>query len=66
MLITGCSTGLGRHLAEAVLDRGWNAVVTARDPGKVKDIVIRYPDTALALALDVTDRTQIAETVRRA
>lgn len=29
--ITGCSTGLGRALAEAVLDRGWNAVVTARD-----------------------------------
>lgn len=31
-LITGCSTGLGRALAAAVLDRGWNAAVTARDP----------------------------------
>ena len=30
-LITGCSTGLGRHLAEAVLARGYNAIVTARD-----------------------------------
>jgi NAD(P)-dependent dehydrogenase (short-subunit alcohol dehydrogenase family) len=65
-LITGCSTGLGRHLAEALLARGWNAVVTARDPAKVQDIVLRYPDTALALPLDVTDRTQIADTVRRA
>ena len=26
-LITGCSTGLGRHLAKAVLERGYNAVV---------------------------------------
>jgi NAD(P)-dependent dehydrogenase (short-subunit alcohol dehydrogenase family) len=65
-LITGCSTGLGRYLAAAVLDRGWNAVVTARDPAKVQSLVAGYPDTALALALDVTDRTQIAETVRRA
>ena len=30
-LITGCSTGLGRAFAEAVLARGDNAVVTARD-----------------------------------
>lgn len=65
-LITGCSSGLGRHLAEAVLERGWNAVVTARDPAKVQDIVDRYPDAALAVALDVTDRTQVAEAVRQA
>jgi len=65
-LITGCSTGLGRDLAAAVLDRGWNAVVTARDPAKIQSLVAGYPDTALALALDVTDRAQIAETVRRA
>ena len=65
-LITGCSSGLGRHLAEAVLKRGWDAVVTARNPAKVQDIVARYPDTALALALDVTDRTQVAEAVRQA
>ncbi len=65
-LITGCSSGLGRHLAEAVLKRGWNAVVTARDPAKVEDIVARYPDKALALALDVTDRKQVHEAVRLA
>ena len=34
-LITGCSTGLGRALAHAVLDHGDNAVVTARDAAKV-------------------------------
>jgi NAD(P)-dependent dehydrogenase (short-subunit alcohol dehydrogenase family) len=31
-LITGCSSGLGRALAAAVLAHGDNAVVTARDP----------------------------------
>jgi len=65
-LITGCSSGLGRHLSQAVLERGWNAVVTARDRAKVQDIAARYPDTALALVLDVADRAQVAEAVRQA
>lgn len=57
-LITGCSTGLGRALAEAVLEQGDSAVVTARDATAVKDIADAYPDRALALSLDVTDRYQ--------
>ena len=65
-LITGCSTGLGRHLAEAVLDRGHNAIVTARDAAKVQDLVDAYPDTAVALSLDVTDQTQITTAVQQA
>jgi NAD(P)-dependent dehydrogenase (short-subunit alcohol dehydrogenase family) len=65
-LITGCSTGLGRALAQAVLERGWNAVVTARNPGAVQDIVTSYPQNALALPLDVTDQAQISAAVQRA
>ena len=41
--ITGCSTGIGRHLAEAVLERGYNAVVTARGLGAVQDLAESYP-----------------------
>ena len=62
-LITGCSTGLGRAFAEAVLARGHNAVVTARDVAKVQDLADKYPDTALALPLDVTDETQVTAAV---
>jgi NAD(P)-dependent dehydrogenase (short-subunit alcohol dehydrogenase family) len=58
-LITGCSTGLGRALASAVLERGDNVIVTARDAAKVRDLADTYPDTALALALDVTDSSQV-------
>jgi NAD(P)-dependent dehydrogenase (short-subunit alcohol dehydrogenase family) len=64
--ITGCSTGLGRALATAVLERGWRAVVTARDPEKVADIVAGHENRALALALDVTDATQVATAIRAA
>jgi NAD(P)-dependent dehydrogenase (short-subunit alcohol dehydrogenase family) len=62
--ITGCSTGLGRALATAVLDRGHNAVVTARDVTRVRDLAGANPDTALALSLDVADAAQAAGAVR--
>src|SRR3954447_22737128 len=65
-LITGCSSGIGRDLAQAVLSRGYNAVVTARDAGKVGDLAEAYPDTALALSLDVTDQAQVSNAVRQA
>jgi NAD(P)-dependent dehydrogenase (short-subunit alcohol dehydrogenase family) len=65
-LITGCSTGLGRALAEAVLARGDNAVVTARDVARVEGLAKAYPDTALALPLDVTDPAQVTDSVRQA
>ena len=64
--ITGCSTGLGRALAAAVLDRGDNAVVTARDAAAVRDLAGQYPGTALAVSLDVTDAAQAAAAVRAA
>jgi NAD(P)-dependent dehydrogenase (short-subunit alcohol dehydrogenase family) len=63
--ITGCSTGLGRHLAEAVLDRGHNAVVTARDAATVQDLADAHPHTALALSLDVTDQLQVTNAVQQ-
>jgi len=65
-LITGCSTGLGRAFAEAVLDRGQNVVVTARDASSVQDLADAHPDTALAVALDVTDDAQVGAAVRAA
>jgi len=64
--ITGCSTGLGRALAEAVLERGENAVITARDTGQLEELAKKYPGTALALALDVTDHGQVVTAVRQA
>ncbi|MER6549691.1 short-chain dehydrogenase/reductase, partial [Streptomyces sp. NPDC001250] len=42
--ITGCSSGLGRALAGAVLERGWRAVVTARDAGKAVDVVAGHEE----------------------
>ena len=65
-LITGCSTGLGRSLAEAVIGAGHNAVVTARDVARVTDLADATPERVLAVALDVTNPGQVASAVQQA
>jgi NAD(P)-dependent dehydrogenase (short-subunit alcohol dehydrogenase family) len=52
--ISGCSTGFGRALAEAVIARGWPVVATARDAARVADLAQGHEASVLALALDVT------------
>lgn len=58
-LITGCSTGFGRDLAQLIIDRGWRLIATARDAARVTDLAEAAPDRVLALALDVTEQAQI-------
>ena len=64
--ITGCSTGFGRELAKQLLENDYRVVVTARNADKVQDLVEINKENALALALDVTDKTQVAEAVAKA
>jgi NAD(P)-dependent dehydrogenase (short-subunit alcohol dehydrogenase family) len=64
--ITGCSTGFGRELAKEALSKGYKVVVTARKIADVADIVSAYPETALAVSLDVTVPQQIKEAVQSA
>ncbi|MBG6239134.1 NAD(P)-dependent dehydrogenase (short-subunit alcohol dehydrogenase family) [Mycetocola sp. CAN_C7] len=64
--ITGCSTGLGRALAEAVLDRGDNAAISARDVDSIQDLADAHPASTLALSLDVTNQAQVTAAVRAA
>lgn len=61
-LITGCSTGFGRELAKHVIERGYRTVVTARNPGEVKDLAAQ--GEVLALKLDVTDQGQIDAAIK--
>jgi NAD(P)-dependent dehydrogenase (short-subunit alcohol dehydrogenase family) len=57
--ITGCSTGFGRELAKEVLASGYRAAVASRNTDDVKDIVAQYPETAVAIKLDVTKADEI-------
>ncbi|CAN5446877.1 oxidoreductase [soil metagenome] len=64
--ITGCSTGFGRALATHLLENDYRVAVTARDAGKVQDLVDINPGNALAIALDVTNPEQVKAAVEKA
>jgi NAD(P)-dependent dehydrogenase (short-subunit alcohol dehydrogenase family) len=65
-LVTGCSRGLGRALAQEALAAGYRVAVTARRTADIADIVEAHGNAVLALELDVTDREQIAAAVAAA
>lgn len=58
VLITGCSTGIGRALVPLCRAAGWGVVATARHPDSLRDLPLG--DDLLILELDVTDPTSIA------
>lgn len=64
--ITGCSTGFGRSLAKELLLNGYRVAVTSRNKEDIKDLVADYPETAIALKLDVTVLAEIKTAVKTA
>ncbi|MGW2624712.1 oxidoreductase [Micromonospora taraxaci] len=65
-LITGCTRGLGRALAEAVLAGGDQLVATARNPSQLNALSDQYGDQVQPIALDVTDPAAARDAVRTA
>ncbi len=64
--ITGTTTGLGREWAIAALDRGDRVAATARDVGRIADLVETYGERVLPITLDVTDRPAVFDAVAHA
>ncbi|SEV83634.1 SDR family oxidoreductase [Natrinema salifodinae] len=62
VLITGCSSGIGRATARAFLDEDWLVVATARNVDDIADLADAGCKT---LELDVTDPDQVASVVER-
>jgi NAD(P)-dependent dehydrogenase (short-subunit alcohol dehydrogenase family) len=61
VLITGCSTGIGRATAEHLADRGFTVYATARRLESIADLEEKGCKT---LALDVTDEDSMVAAVR--
>jgi NAD(P)-dependent dehydrogenase (short-subunit alcohol dehydrogenase family) len=60
VLITGCSSGIGRATARRFLAAGWRVWATSRDPDDVAELASEGCRTA---ALDVTDDEQVDHVV---
>lgn len=60
VLISGCSTGIGRALALEFAARNWRVFATARKPAAINDLKAANVETA---ALDVTDEKSITACV---
>lgn len=64
VLITGCSTGIGKLTARTFHAHGWNVVATMRSPEKEAELT--RLDGVLVTRLDVTDRDSIQRAVDEA
>jgi NAD(P)-dependent dehydrogenase (short-subunit alcohol dehydrogenase family) len=62
-LITGVSSGLGRALAEQVLDRGDAVTGSLRSPEQAAEFEQLAPGRSSALVLDVTDECAISSLI---
>jgi NADP-dependent 3-hydroxy acid dehydrogenase YdfG len=61
--ITGTSRGFGHEWAIAALERGDKVAATARDTASLRELADKYGDAVVPLALDVTDRQAVFDTV---
>lgn len=66
IFITGASRGFGKIWVESLLKRGDKVAATSRDISGLQDLSAKYPDSFLALQLDITDRSQVVEVVNKA
>ena len=57
VLITGCSTGIGKLAAKTFQKEGWNVVATMRTPANESEL--NTLENTLVTALDVTDQSSI-------
>jgi NAD(P)-dependent dehydrogenase (short-subunit alcohol dehydrogenase family) len=62
-LVTGCSSGIGRALAEALVEQGQSVAITARKIESISDLEARAPGRAKAIALDIADEHSIPRAV---
>ena len=66
-IVTGCSTGLGVQMAEALASQGCNIAVVARRQNLIDEVAAKIKETygveTIAVACDITDTAKVEEMV---
>ena len=60
VLVTGCSTGMGKEMCEILSNRGYLVVATARNRNTLDDV-----SASLRIALDVTDHASVENAIKQ-
>lgn len=60
VLITGCSTGMGKEMCEILSNRGYHVVATARNKSTLEDV-----PASLRIGLDVTDSVSVEDAIKQ-
>ena len=66
VLITGVSSGLGRALAQKILEQGGYVAGTLRDKSQMSEFEALAPGRAVALKMDITNPAQVQAGVEKA
>ena len=64
IIVTGASSGIGRSVAEAFLEQGWQVGLLARRKDVLEEVAADHP-RAMVLAADVTDPKLVQEAFDR-
>ena len=69
-IVTGCSTGLGVQMAEALASQGCNIVVVARRQNLIEEVASKIKETfgveTLAIPCDITSTENVEAMVQAA
>ena len=64
-LVTGASSGIGRRLARRLLEGGNRVVAAIRDPARIADLTVAFPETLIPFHLDLSEPGTIGPRIER-
>ncbi len=65
VIVTGASSGIGRGIAQRLLEEGAKVSLAARREERLRELADDYPDSARAISTDITEPPQVRNLVKK-